>query len=303
MSERALKQLVGALVVVGVLWAISSLLSGGSGSIAPSGEIESVVEALNGADADRIEFVSTEGAVALVLGGDGWTVNGFPADAAGVGRLLEILPELRIADLVATNPANHERMGVSGEGAIAATFSAANERWDLVVGSAGRRFGTSYVRLPDADEVYLLVGALRSQATRGVDDWRDRVMARVDSSAVARIEVDHEDGAYALVRGDSAWSVVGGSDAQGTTIVGILAELSNLVASGFLADGDSIAGLEQQRSTRAYDADGGLVVEITLGGGAGDRWARSTQDEYLYRVSSFRAGRVAPARESVQPGG
>ena len=76
-----------------------------------------------------------------------------------------------------------------------------------------------------------------------------------------------------------------------------------MVASGFLAEGDSIAGLERAATTTAFDAAGNVVAELTFGAGSGDRWARNATDAWAYRVSSFRVNRAAPARDDVRPGG
>ena len=55
-----------------------------------------------------------------------------------------------------------------------------------------------------------------------------------------------------------------------------------------VSQGEEGAGLEQGGRTVAYSRTGEVLAEITLGSGPGDRWARTTTDEYVYRVSSFR---------------
>lgn len=127
-------------------------------------------------------------------------------------------------------------------------------------------------------------------------------MVAIDSAAVARVEVEKDGDAYTLVRGDSAWTFESGGAVRTTAVQGVLAELARLVASGFVAEGDSIAALPRASRTVAYDADGQVLAEVTIGEGTGERWARTSGDEYLYRVSTFRADRVAPPREDVEPG-
>lgn len=302
MTERTLKRLVGALAIVAGLWIVAELLSGGSGAISASGELARIFD---GVDAESLETVRMERGdttISVEREGDGWTVNGLPADSASVQRLLDELPELRIGDLVATNPANHPRMGVSEDSAVVVDFVVGGETRTILVGEAGRRFGTSYAREPGADEVYLLEGGLRAHARRGLDQWRNRTMVAIDSAAVARVEVEKDGDAYTLVRGDSAWTFEGGGAVRTTAVQGVLAELAWLVASGFVAEGDSIAALPRSSRTIAYDADGQVLADVTIGEGVGERWARTSGDEYVYRVSTFRADRVAPPREDVEPG-
>jgi hypothetical protein len=304
MSERALKRLVGALVVVGGVWLVSLLFRGGSGSIAATGPVASFFEDLDRTTVERVR-IEHEGdpSITLARGAEeDWTVNDLRADAEAVSRLLDVLDEAEIGDLIAANPDNHARMGVSTDSAYAVSFSVGGDERSLLVGKSARRFGTAYVRLPDADEVYLLDADLRAQLTRDLDAWRDRTMAAVDTSAVARIVVERARDGYALVRGDSAWTFDGGGPVSESGVAGILAELARMVATGFVQEADSLAAFPEDATTTALTADGEVLVRVTLGEGEGDRWARSSASGDLYRVSSFRANRVAPARETLSPG-
>jgi hypothetical protein len=46
---------------------------------------------------------------------------------------------------------------------------------------------------------------------------------------------------------------------------------------------------------------GRVVAEVTIGTGEPDRRARTMKDDYLFRISAFRARRVAPHRGSLDP--
>jgi hypothetical protein len=302
-SERTLKQMVGALAVLLGVWAVGSLFRGGAGTIAAPAEITGVFDGVDATSLDALRVERGVGGFELARTGDGWTVNGYPADVEGIGRLLEVFDDLTVGDLVASNPANHDRMGVSDDSAYVATLTAGGDTRTLLVGKSGRRFGTSYVRLPGRDQVYLLEGDLRAQLGRDVDSWRNRTVVAADTASITRIAVDRADGSYALVRGDSAWALEGGGEVAGTAVSGILAEWARMVASGFLAEGDSIAALERAVTTTAFDAAGNVVAELSFGTGAGDRWARNPTDAWIYRVSSFRVNRVAPPRDEVRIGG
>ena len=303
MSEQALKRLVGALVVVSGLWLLSEVVSDGSGSIAASGEMVALFDDLDVEALQTIRMSRGDSTVELSRSDGVWTANGFPADSAAVARLLAELEQAEVGDLAATNPANHARMGVSADSAARVELVVDGETRTVLVGDAGRRFGTAYARLPGEERVYLLEADLRAHVRRSLDQWRNRVMLSVDSSAVVRVEVERDGDGYALVRGDSAWTVEGGGRAQPTAVTGILSELSRLVASGFVAEGDSIAELPTASTTRAFDAGGGLLARVTMAAGSGERWARTDRDDYLYRVTTFRADRVAPPREEVVGGG
>jgi hypothetical protein len=294
MSERALQQLVGALAIASGVWFVASVLSGGSGSIGASAKISGFFDEIDDQSVSSLTMEIGTATVELSHEAGTWTVNGFRADPATIARLTATFPNLEIGDLTASNPDNHERMGVSGEHAVTVTFGFGGEQRTLIVGDNGRSFGTSFVRLPGADEVYLLRGDLGANARRDESSWRDRTMATNDSASIHRIVVERTEGAYTLVRGDSAWTIDGSTVAAVRTITGVLGELSNLVATGFLAETDSIARLGSASVTRAFGENGQMLAEITVGSGEADRWARTSSDDYLYRISSFRAGRIAP---------
>ena len=303
MSEQALKRLVGALVVVSGLWLLSEVLSDGSGSIAASGEMAALFDDLDVQAVQVIRMSRGDSTVELSRSDGGWTANGFPADSGSVARILAELEEAEVGDLAATNPANHARMGVSADSATRVELVVDGATRTVLVGDAGRRFGTAYARLPGEERVYLLEADLRAQVRRSLDQWRNRVMLSVDTVTVERVEVERDGDRYSLVRGDSVWTVEGGGGADPTAVTGILSELSRLVASGFVAEGDSIAALPTASTTRAFDAEGDLLARITIGAGSGERWARTDRDDYLYRVTTFRADRVAPPREDVAGSG
>lgn len=301
MSERTLKQLVGALAIVVGIGLVSSLFSGGTGSIGASGAITRVFEGVTPDAVESVEVTRSGEAITLARAGDGWTAGGHPADPDMVARFLDQLSRSTVGDLVATNPSNHARMGVTVDSAIALRFTVAGSERRILVGRSGQRFGTAYARLQDEDEVYLLESDIRGQIARDLDGWRNRTMVALDTASIARIEVVRADERYALVRGDSAWTFDGGGEVRTSAMSGILAELSSLVAAGFLQPTDSLAALPLASTTRAWDASDRLLAEITVGAGESEHWARNGVDEYVYRMSSFRARRLAPGRADAAP--
>lgn len=302
MSERTLKKLVGAFAIVLVLWLGTMLVGRGSGSIEASGEVSRLFQGVSPESIEAATFASRTGVVALERDGEAWRVNGHRADPSVVERFTLSLIDVRIGDLAASNPANHDRMGVSADSAVVVTLTAGGAERSFLLGKTGRRFGTAYLRLPDSDDVYLLDADLHTHATRGVEAWRDRRMAAIDTASIGEIEVTGAARGYTLVRADSAWTLDGGGEADPVAVQGILSELSNLMATGFLADGDSLAVLPEASVTVARSPAGEDLVAVRLGEGEGDRWGRTSSDDVLYRVSSFRADRVAPTREAVAPG-
>src|SRR5204862_5169840 len=91
----------------------------------------------------------------LSRAGDGWTVNGYPADTAAVSHFWRVLSESRVAEVAASNPANHRRLGVAED----STTTLELRRKDggltrLLLGKSGPVERSVYLRLPGDDRVY-----------------------------------------------------------------------------------------------------------------------------------------------------
>ena len=202
---------------------------------------------------------------------------------------------------MASNPNNHGRMGVADDGGAVLEIDIDGETRTVVVGDQGPRFGSTYVRLPGQNEVYVADGDLRSHLQRELADWQNRVVVRIDTSAVVRVEIERDGEQYALVRADSSWTFEGGAETNNNTARSVVSELANLIAAGVLAEADSLAQAERGGSTVALDADGNVLAEVTIGGGTSERWVKASGDDVIYRLASFRIDRITPTRERMEP--
>lgn len=302
MSERTLKQLVGALAVVAGLWLVASLFSAGGGSIDAPTELGATFDGVGATSVSAVRFIGPDGTVELVPGSDTWRVNGFRADSGSVARFFEAVAETTVGDLIATNPSNHERMGVAGDSARTLEIDVGGSTRALLVGNEGPRFSTVYARLPGEDAVYLLEGGLRSHLTRSLDNWRNRLILAIDTTRVSRITVERGDDTFTVVRGDSAWTFEDGGEVVSNQVRSILSELGgSLVASRIVPEDDSLATLPPGGSTIAYSETGDVLAEVTISEGTGDRWAMAAGDSVRYQVATFRANLITPTLESVTP--
>ncbi len=85
MSERTLKQLVGALVLVVSMWAIATLLSGGGGGMpSAAGEIAAVFDGVSETTATEVRMTNESGELVLAGGAGAWTVNDLRTDSGTV---------------------------------------------------------------------------------------------------------------------------------------------------------------------------------------------------------------------------
>lgn len=179
-----------------------------------------------------------------------------------------------------------------------------HEDRSLVVGDVGPRYGTTYVRVPGKDDVYLAEGNLRTgMASRAVTEWRNERVARVDTASVRRIEVTGGNSSYALVRSDSAWSVKGAAKADADVVGSLLSQLSDLRADALLGKVDSVAPLPEFASVTVLGAAADTLAVLHFGRGSGDHWARARGDSVTYRVPGLKVDEVAPPKSALTGGG
>jgi len=279
------------------------LVSRGGGSIDAPNDVGATFDGVTDSTVTAVRFGGPADTVVLRKGDSGWQVNGFRADSGVVARFFQAVAETSVGDLVATNPANHERMGVAGDSVRTLEIDVGGETRRLLVGSEGPRISTAYVRLPGEDPVYLLEGNIRPNLVRRLDDWRNRKMLAIDTSQVTRIAVQRDGDDFTLVRADSAWTFENGDSTVSRQVQSLLEELGgSFVAAGFVPDGDSIAALPQGGSTVAYSDSGDVLAHVTIGTGTGDRWAMVEGDSIRYKIASFRANLITPTLGSVTPG-
>lgn len=298
MSEKTLRMSLYFLAAVTALYLLVTVLGrGGGGGVEGDPALAGVLDALDADDLERIEIAGPESADAretllLVADGDDWTVNGFEADSGAVSRLLRAVDDVEVASVAATNPANHERLGV--DDANAWTLSFGDEDARVLLGKAGTRFRTAYARLPGADQASLIRGDLRSAAARPLLDWRNKVVLEADTAAVAAIHVARGGQEWRYERQDSSWTV-DGEEAGETKVRDILRELAGLRATGFAPeDAERPSESAADRTVRAVDADGNDVAVLWLTEQEGNFRAATPDSPYVFEVPTFRADRVAP---------
>ena len=299
MSEQTLKKVFGALGILVILWLGSVLLSGrGGGDSAPDGGIASLFEGLDKTTVSAVRIVGPIQTVALERSGGAWTVNGNLADSSAVTRFWNALVEAEVGGVVANNPSNHERMGLSADSAWTVDFTLADSRVaSVLVGKVGPIFPSGYVRLPDQDAVVVVSGDFRSTVILSVTQWRDKTILRVDTAAVARVVLETDEGIHVAERADTTWSV-DGEPANANTMRSVLDELANLVALGFVEDGEAFE--ENPRRVIALGAEADTLGIVVITGDSGTRHARTPGSAIVFEIPSFRVDRIMPGIEALR---
>lgn len=310
MKPRTLRYLVGALIVLVALYAGVSWLR--SGQAAP-GEDSDLARALASVDTSRlaaVEIAGVDDSVILRRVDGGWRVIDHAADSAAVADLVSSLAALELAELASSNPANHGRLGLSpGE---ARSVRVSGDGWgpvDLRVGSAGPYAGSAYLRLEGSDRAWVVRGGIRGATPTGLDAWRDRTVATVDTAGVQTLRLRRGDETAELRRSGNGWTVAVASSggeaaaARSGTVRELLGQLARLRASGFAPD--SAAMETAHRELTALSAEGDTLVRLRLEerSETGSFWLTRDGEEAVYALGSLAADRLVPATDDLTEAG
>jgi Domain of unknown function (DUF4340) len=308
MRSSQVKAIFLALAVLSLLYAAVQLLSGDEQSAGG----DDIAGAVHGG-LELIRVVGPEPSDSLRLEDrDGtWTVNGYPADTAAIRRLAAGLESARVGRLVARSASNHARLGVLEDSARLVEIGPAGSP-DVVFLLGGAGADGRYVRFPPSDDVFSVPAASVRLLLRPLEEWRNRIVASVDTAAVGRISVSRGDqeGLVVLKRDTAdpagAWSL-DGTTADSAVVAGLLQESATLEATGFPSD--SVAFAVDFSSPAAtlemYDSDEpGAAPALSLlfltSPDARDFLVRRADDPLAYRISAAQAERLLPTRSMLE---
>ncbi|MGD8495645.1 MAG: DUF4340 domain-containing protein [Gemmatimonadales bacterium] len=304
MSRRQLAAIFGLAAVMLSGW---FLLRGGGEGDRVTGGLD--LGARIGSDVAYVRIDRPdEPTIELVRRADGWTVNGYPALDSLVNAALAGLDTLPAGRLISRSPANHERLGLTAETGVRVQVGPAGDpEADFLVGKEG--VDGRFVRLPGSDDSYVLPAGPLDPLTGGVTDWRDFMIARVDTAALRRIEIRRGDEVTAELErpGTGTRWTVGGAPADSTLMRSYMLVLSRLEATGFPADSFVYAAdFERPMATvNLYYAEAGArAPDVSLLFSTGldhpDVLVRRADDPIVYALDRRRANLLTTTAERLR---
>ncbi|MDH5282501.1 MAG: DUF4340 domain-containing protein [Gemmatimonadota bacterium] len=234
----------------------------------------------------------------------GWTVNGFPASAEQVAKLLAAYADSSIrTELVAESPASHARLGVDSAAGRRFTIAAGGTVVaDFVLGNRGPDFEGTYLRARSDSAVYLLHGEITDVFLDALDAWREKRIVAVPAESIAAVEVAVGRASWRLARQDGRW-VSGGASADSVKVRRYLGQFEGLRASGFPDPALDPPRFEPLARTVSVLGGAGAVLArlefVDAGGGA--FWVREAGQGVVYRLPSATVDLIAPARPDLLP--
>ena len=309
MNQRQLKAIFGALAVLVLAYVAVQLLSGNGRR---SGGDDIVAAVRDGTSLVRVLGPGAEDSVRLEERDGEWTVNGYPADSALIRQLATGLDTALLGRLVARSASNHASLGVVEDSARRIEIGPQGDP-DIAFFLGGGGPEGRYVRFPASDEVFAVPAASMRLLGNSAEEWRNRIVAEVDTSVVIRIEVRRNDEPTPVelsrAVGNSAafWSLDGASS-DSAAVGALLRESANLTATGFPSDsvafavdfGSPVAVLEMFDSDELGTAPALSLLFLTAPD-ARDFLVRRAIDPLVYRISAAQAERLLPTRAMLLP--
>lgn len=293
MTPRQLKQVAGVLAVLVALWGVSEFLSGRSDPTAG----ETLFQPVPQAQVDSILIQRPQDTIRLVKHPAWWAVNGHRASPDELSGLFQQMADSTPPEIAGESKAVHARMGLGPDSARhVQVFSGGTAVIDLLVGSRGPDYQSSYVRKPTEDRVYLRFGPFAGFVDRAVDDWREHRMASIPVDSARRVHVTRHARRYSLVRKDTVWQFADGRPADQELARKLLRSLSPARATGFASaeDAKKISFARPDLNVLVIGTHNDTLIHLLGDSMPNGYWVRNDSGGPIFRNGVWIADEIAP---------
>jgi hypothetical protein len=232
-----------ALIAIGVAGLIGRVVSSDSDQIILSGLLPLAQDVV-----DRMEIKSDESGTELIRQQDTWFVGNEPVFVPKMFQFWTAVTDIDGAQLIATNPANHETIGVAdGQGTVVALYLGAAIQEQFIVSECTPQSLLCYLRRSGKDEVYGIPYPAPPISGADIFDtdpngWRNPVVAAIPKVEVESVTFTYPEGEFALTLGEGIWLITaaeGQAPADFFAVDQLLSVLEVLIAQGFASAGES----------------------------------------------------------------
>ena len=243
MKSRQVGYVLMALIVVGIAGLIARAVTSGSEGLILSGLLPLSQDAI-----DRVVILSTDDMKAeLKKIGDteDWQVGRHTTYPPKLGQFWDVVSDLEGAQLIATNPASHARMGVAkGQGTEVSFYRGQAISEKFVIGKWTPEIRLCYVKRSGKNEVYGIPCPVARIFDADPDGWRNPVILRVPRNVVESVTFTNPDEEFVLKISEGTWMVAAIGErekpADLSEVLNILVVLENLPDTvGFASEAEA----------------------------------------------------------------
>jgi hypothetical protein len=272
-------------------------------------EQNNLLSGLESPNVERINISSaSSGAIVLKRADNGWQVSEdlttfSTADSTAVEALFESLAQLKNDSLVSRNSDRHALYEVSPETGIQVeVLGGEGTLANVLIGKSGPNIFSTYVRVAEKDEVYLVDGILQNATSKTLNEWRDKAVFDFDPGLIQEYTISG-DSSLALYKNAQTWQA--GKDKMPVSVEAVESVMQNFAnlnavdfAEGTLAD----CSLTTPARTITAKFEDGTHVNLLLGGDANafQQYAKTADGETIYIIEKHILGMLCPTIEDLK---
>ena len=264
MKSRQVGYVLMAMIALGIIALIVRVVASRPDELVLSGLLPITTDVVDGV---LIRSGDGESEAKLVRPGESqiWTIKNQPVFAPKLNVFWSLVADFDGAQLVATNPDNHERMGVAdGQGAVLTFLVGDFEQEKFLIGNSTRQAGLCYLRRPGKTQVHAIEcpGPASNIFDPDPEGWRDSVVMAIPRGEIESVTFTYADEEFVLKIEGGEIIVTSGNDQEFADVFQVervMQVIEGLLATGF-ADDETARGLP-------FDTPD-AVVRVVTGEGA-----------------------------------
>ena len=264
MKSRQVGYVLMAMIALGIIALVVRVVASSPDELVLSGILpisSDVVDGVTIRSADGITVAK------LVRPGESqiWSINNQPVFEPKLNIFWSLVADFDGAQLVATNPDNHRRMGVAdGQGTVVTFLVRDFEQEKFLIGDWTIETGLCYLRRPGKTPVYAIEcpGPAEEVFDPDPEGWRDPVIMAIPRGEIESVTFTYTDDEFVMKIEGGDIIVTSGNEQEFADLVQVervMQAIESLQAIGF-ADDETARGL----AFNSPDA----VVRVTTGEGA-----------------------------------
>ena len=314
MKSRQVGYVLMAMIALGIIALIARILTSSPDELVLSGLLPITTDVV---DTIIIESADGRSRAKLVRPGESriWTINNQKVFEPKLNIFWSLVADFDGAQLVATNPDNHERMGVAdGQGTVLTFMVRDFEQEKFVIGQWSPDAALCYLRRPGKTDVHAIECPGRASDVFDPDPegWRDPIVMAISRNEVQSITFTYADEEFVLAIEGGEIVVLSGGEQEFADVFQV--ERVMQAVEGLLADGFAH---EEIVKTLAFDSPDAVVRVVTHEGAEspttrlrllrrddGSYYARTGASPTVYILSERVASQLLISRsELVESGG
>ena len=232
--NKSIKILLGVFAVLIALY----FLFFRSGEKVSTDKIDAKLFVADSSKIDKIEIVRNDGTIIFEKANNLWRVTkpvDYPADTVSVNAMLKDLKNFKLESIASENPERFNNYLDSANNAKISTYQEGKLLGTFILGKTQSADNT-YIKKPEENRIILASSLLASNYTKPVKDYRDQVIASINSFTVNKIEFKSTDSNkvdFTVMRDSVNMWKIGGDSVSTSVMDGFMNMFTKFAAEDF----------------------------------------------------------------------